>query len=121
MKKTTEDYCAIILTGADLIRRIRPRDARKHLSSQTRKQIEIGIEIAEMAQEEIEKGALPSAALSNLINQCLRRDPGWKAYYTKEMDTVVPDTPDANILEIFQMELQAEKKFQGGDVEDAVQ
>lgn len=116
-----KDYCAIILTGADLIRRIRPRDARKHLSSQTRKQIEIGIEIAEMAQEEIEKGALPSAALSNLINQCLRRDPGWKAYYTKEMDTVVPDTPDANILEIFQMELQAEKKFQGGDVEDAVQ
>ena len=53
-------------------------EARAILSEQTRLHIEIGLEVAEMAREEIEGGKAPQEALTGLINNCLRRDEGWK-------------------------------------------
>jgi replicative superfamily II helicase len=45
-----KDYCVIILTGPDLIKQIRTTASRRLFSTQTRTQIEIGIEIAEDAK-----------------------------------------------------------------------
>lgn len=116
-----KDYCVMIMIGTNLIRSIRTKDSRKHLSNQTRTQVEIGLEIAEMAREEIENGATPVKALVNLINQCLKRDPNWKAFYGQEMDLITPSTPDYRVLDLFQLEFDAEKKFQNGDAEGAIQ
>ena len=69
-----KDYCVIILLGEDLVKAVRALDTRKHLSAQTRTQIDIGLEIAEMARQE-EKEAAPLDILRDLVNQCLKRDP----------------------------------------------
>lgn len=46
-----KDYCAVILVGGDLIRAVQRSNVKKFYSSQTRRQIEIGIEIAAMSEE----------------------------------------------------------------------
>jgi len=115
-----KDYCAIILTGPELIKTIRSQSSRKHLSNQTRMQIEIGLEIAEMAKDEIDKGVEPWEALRNLVNQCLKRDPDWKAFYAEKMNSVQPAAPAGKELDVFQLELQAEMKSHDGNPQEAV-
>jgi hypothetical protein len=48
-----KDYSAIILTGPDPIKLVRSAKTRRHFSPQTRAQIELGLEIAELARAEI--------------------------------------------------------------------
>jgi replicative superfamily II helicase len=115
-----KDYCAIILIGSDLVKAIRAKASRRYLSNQTNMQIDIGLEIAEMAKEDIDKGLEPIAALVSLINQCLRRDQGWKEFYVERMNNVVAKPPIGTTLEIFQREFEAETKYQKGDVNGAV-
>jgi replicative superfamily II helicase len=116
-----KDYCVMIITGPELVKFVRAKESRKHLSSQTNTQIEIGFEVAEMAREEIETGGKPLSALSGLINQCLRRDEGWKEFYVERMENVSPSIAKGQILTLFQKEFEAERKFQDGDAEGAVQ
>jgi len=116
-----KDYSVVVLVGTHLIKTIRNAATRKFFSNQTRQQVELGLEIAEMAKEEIEKGTDPMTALVNLMNQSLKRDDGWKAFYTEKMDSVVPNAPPGVILDIFQAELGAEEAFQSGDPEHALQ
>jgi replicative superfamily II helicase len=114
-----KDYCVIILTGTDLIKIIRARESRKYLSNQTNTQIDIGLEIAAMVREEMGSGE-PLPALISLVNQCLRRDEGWKEFYIERMSSVVPSTSSGVTLEIFSRELEAEKKYLNGDLDGAV-
>lgn len=113
-----KDYSVIILIGAELIRTIRSSASRKHLSSQTRAQIGIGLDIADMAKEE-ETGK-PVQALINLVNQCLWRDAGWKDFYAEKMDALEASSPSGKALEVFQLELEAEIKFQHGSPSEAI-
>jgi replicative superfamily II helicase len=115
-----KDYSVVILMGSRLIKAVRNIETRRLLSNQTRQQVELGLEIAAMAKEEIEKGAKPMDALMSLVKQCLKRDEGWKLFYTENMDSVVPNDPPGEILDIFQLELQAEEAFQTGDPSRAV-
>lgn len=115
-----KDYCVIVITGTELVKLIRSQAFRKHLSSQTRAHIEIGLEIAELAQEDIEKGVTPLDAFLNLVHQCLSRDPYWKDFYAEKMDEVVPTPTATKALQLFNLELDAEAKFQKGDVEEAI-
>jgi hypothetical protein len=115
-----KDFSAIILIGDDLVRTVRSDATRRHLSVQTRSQIDIGIEIAEMAKSDILEGAKPEIALRDLINQCLRRDPDWKAFYVDRMDTVAAGPTPPSALEVLEKELQAEVEFQAGRPEAAV-
>lgn len=114
-----KDYCVIILIGKNLIKTIRSRTSREYLSNQTRLQIETGLEIAEMAKEEIEKGMDPLQALQNLVSQCLKRDPAWKAFYVEKMEGVAPKGPGGKVLDIFKLELEAETFLQAGDSQQA--
>ena len=115
-----KDYSVVILIGSGLIKTIRSTTTRILFSNQTRQQVELGLEIATMAAEEIEKGQRPMDALIGLVNQCLKRDPGWKAFYAENMDNVVPNAPPGEILDIFELELEAEEKFQSGSPDEAV-
>jgi len=115
-----KDYCAIILIGSELVKFVRNQASRKHLSSQTRVQVEIGLEIADMAEQEIKKGGTPLEALHNLVNQCLSRDDGWKEFYVQQMNAVKPEPTQTEVLNVFSMELEAGLLFERGEVTQAV-
>lgn len=110
-----KDYSAIVVFGHDLTRLLRDRHSRSYLSSQMATQIEIGMEIAEMAVDEISEGKEPLAALLGLIAQCLNRDDGWKAFYSEQMQNVKPKGSNREILELYAAELEAEELYVRGD------
>jgi hypothetical protein len=51
-------------------------------------QIELGLEITEYAKKEVASGVTPQKAFAMLVNQCLKRDAGWKEFYTERMNQV---------------------------------
>jgi replicative superfamily II helicase len=115
-----KDYCIIIVIGSELVKFIRNHASRRHLSAQTRVQIEIGLDIADMAEQEIKKGGTPLEALYGLISQCLKRDEDWKGFYVQEMNKVMPEPSATDILDVFSLELEAALLFQQGEVAKAV-
>ena len=115
-----KDYSAIIIVGGDITRLLRESRSRKHLSSQLAKQIEIGLQLAEMADEEIKEGKQPILALQGLVNQCLGRDASWKAFYSEQMAEVKPSLPNDRILQSYVAELNAEITYSKGDYQGAV-
>ena len=112
-----KDYCVIILTGPELVKEIRTTSSRRFFSSQTRTQIEIGLEIAEFAKEE---GSDPEKAFMSLLNQSLRRDEGWKDFYVEKMDQMQEQGTHHERLEVFALELAAEQKAEEGLYDEAV-
>jgi replicative superfamily II helicase len=113
------DYCAVILIGPELVKMVRSQKTRMLLSDQTRKQIEIGLEIAQMARTEA-GGADPYETFISIVNQSLKRDDGWKQFYTEQMDSIVPSASSYDVLDIFEKELTAEAAFEAGDAPKAV-
>jgi len=109
-----KDYSVIVLIGPDLLKTIRTKKSRGYFSPQTQTQIEIGLEIAEFAKEEIANGAKPLLALQRLTQQCLRRDQGWKEFYTDRMSNLSTTLPGSRALDLFTAEHEAEREFQGG-------
>jgi replicative superfamily II helicase len=114
-----KDYCIIIILGPDLIKYIRSKVSRKFLSNQTRQQIQIGLDIAQMAKEEMDDDESPQKVLFDLMSQCLRRDVSWKAYYAEQMDSVKPEKIHGAALELFTYERDAELKYLKGDADGA--
>lgn len=62
------------------------------------RQIRGGLEIAEMAKQDIEDGETPVKAFQDLMRQCLRRDEDWKAFYVEQMDEVKPSRADGEFF-----------------------
>lgn len=112
-----KDYSVIIILGSDLTRLVRDKKSKKYFSNQMSTQVNIGLEIAEMARQDIENGTPAMVALKGLVNQCLKRDADWKAFYVEQMGSVKPSGANANILKLYAAELIAEKKYQAGDYE----
>ncbi len=110
-----KDYSVIIVIGTDMVRLIREKATRRFLSPQVDKQIQIGINVAEMARQEVADGEEPAKAFSTLIQQCLKRDPDWKAYYAEQMDGIVPRGPNESVLKLYAAELAAEESYSTGD------
>ena len=116
-----KDYSVIVAVGSDLVRLLRDKASRKYLSSQMATQIEIGLEIADMARQDIEEGKDPADAFNGLLRQCLRRDPDWKAYYTEQMGGVVPSRANEAALKVYAGELAAEEAYMAGDYAGAAE
>lgn len=110
-----KDYSVLIIIGPDLIRLVRDKDSRKHLSPQMSTQIEIGLELAEMARQEIAEGEQPTAAFHRLVHQCVNRDEGWKAYYAEQMENVKIAGANERILYAYVAELDAEQAYMNGN------
>jgi len=110
-----KDYCVAVVIGADIIRLIRDKKSRKYLSSQMAAQIELGLEIADMARQEIEDGAKPEEAFNGLLRQCLGRDADWKAFYVERMGEVRPGGANEQVLRLYAAELAAEEAYKAGD------
>ncbi|OZB61369.1 MAG: DEAD/DEAH box helicase [Lysobacterales bacterium 14-68-21] len=110
-----KDYSVIIVTGVEATRLLRDKFSRSFLSSQMATQIEIGLDIAGMSQQEISAGKDPSDSFLSLIAQSLRRDDGWKNYYASRMAGVTPKGPNETVLQAYTVELKAEQCFSQGD------
>jgi replicative superfamily II helicase len=115
-----KDYSIILVVGADLVRLVREKRSRAFLSSQMETQIKVGLELAEMARQEIEEGSAPWDAFIDLLRQSLRRDPDWKAFYTEQMDGVKPKGANIQLLKLYEAELAAEEAFSRGEHASAV-
>ncbi len=117
-----KDYCVIVLIGSDLVRALQAPGQRDFFSDQTRTQIQLGKEIAKFAKEEIDAGADPMTAFNGLIRQCLQRDPGWKDWYVEQMNAMESrgQPTRGDLLRIFEVEVSAEREFQGGNYDRAM-
>lgn len=116
-----KDYCAFVLIGPELVATVRSAESRKHLSAQTQAQIDIGLEVAALAKEELEKKTTPLGCLVDLINQCVKRDAGWKEFYVERMRAIGAEMSSGVILDLFQRELNAELSHHDGNPKQAVQ
>ena len=115
-----KDYCVVIAIGHDLVRLLQSKTTKNHLSPQMAAQIDLGFEIAELAKQEIEDDDKdPLEALTGLINQCLRRDADWKAFYVQQMGQVVPRSANEALLRTYAVELKAEEAHAAGDDKNA--
>jgi replicative superfamily II helicase len=114
-----KDYSVVLLIGTSLVRFVRMPDSRAFLSPQTRQQIEIGIDVAGFAQEDLEKGTKPLDVLISLLDQCLKRDAGWKAFYSEQMDKIAAPAATPKRLDVFSAELRCEVAAREGRYEDA--
>lgn len=115
-----KDYCAIIITGNDIVRTLRSKETKKNFSLQTRTQVDLGLEIAEFAREEIKEGTEPIVAFNGLIKQMLDRDEGWKEFYTSKMDDIEDNSCEEDIINILDLERQAEEAHLHNDSQIAI-
>jgi replicative superfamily II helicase len=114
-----KDYCSIVLVGPDLISLIKSTKTLKYFSAQTQKQIELGISVSKMVEEDIKKGEPPMKAFLNVINQQLDRNPDWKEYYAEEMDKTKNIPKKNNLLEILHRERKAYEAYKTGKIDSA--
>lgn len=118
-----KDYSVIIIIGNDLIKLIKSVKSNKFFSAQTRKQIDIGIEVSKMAKEEdLKEGNEYMKVIFDLITQCIKRDEGWKEFYKDRMEASINKEAifNDNLLEIFELERKAEESFYQNEPESAV-
>lgn len=74
-----------------------------------------------MAKEEISEEDEPMKQIISLINQILKRDEGWKEYYTNEMNELIQENEENNLYERYAKENELEKLFSQGEYERAVE
>lgn len=107
-----KDYSIILLVGADLVRFVKSKKTANLFSLQTQKQIEIGITVADLAKSEIDSTENSIKIINTLINQCLQRDPDWKAFYQENMNSLKDEHhTESALMDILIKEYNAEKAF----------
>lgn len=114
-----KDYSTIIMIGADLVKFVKSKTNRKYFSKQTQQQIAIGQEIVDLARAELKEGEISNKVIIDLINQCLKRDEGWKNYYSEQMDEINNEYNESGIDKILTMENQAEEAYDNEEYEKA--
>lgn len=114
-----KDYCAILVIGSDVVKFMRSMTTNKYFSIQTQKQIDIGLEIAKMAQEDLKSENDPIKPVISLIKQMLSRDEGWKEYYTSEMNSIENNDDNFSIYDLLLEEAKIEKLYCDDEYEKA--
>lgn len=113
-----KDYSCILIVGADIAKFMRNSMTRQLFSEQSQKQVEIGLQLAEWSKEEGQECKIED--LVDLINQCLKRDEGWKDYYKSEMDEISEKSQELDMYKIIVAEKKAENLYAKGKYDDAV-
>mgnify|MGYP003650495899 CR=1 FL=1 len=115
-----KDYCAVLMLGSDLVKQIRYRGSRNYLSAQTRKQIDIGLELAGFAREDKDESESYIGMVSSVLTQCLGRDESWKGFYAESMDSIeLDDKEERSADEILILERDAECLYAEGKYVEA--
>ncbi len=106
--RSQKDYSVIIIIGADITNFMNSSRYQKYFSSQTKTQISIASSVTQLSKIDIAEGNSPIRTLQDLINKCLNRDAGWKAYYEKKMNELTVTPTDHPYLDTFILEYDAE-------------
>ena len=112
----TGDWCVVVAIGNDLTSFLSENSKSEFLSNEVRQQIAIGEELA----DQLKKEGQDLLVVQKLIQQCLDRDEGWKAFYRDRMSKVVSEPPNPEFARRAEAERQAEALFQGGHVQKAL-
>lgn len=116
-----KDYSVIILMGGDLVKFIKSSKSKKYFSDQTLKQIEIGLEIAESAKDDLKSEKEPLKVLLSLVNQSIHRDNDWKDFYRERMDEIKLKYKSSDLLDLLILEEEAERANYKGEYLTAIQ
>lgn len=114
-----KDFCVVLIIGSDLVRFVRSSMTKKYFSLQTQKQIDVGLAIVQMAQDDVAKDKKSMEPIYSLIKQMLKRDEGWKGYYLNEMDSIEEAVPDTILYERLKGEAEIEKMYSMEEYEKA--
>lgn len=116
-----KDYSVIIVIGSDLVNFMINHQTACYFSAQTKKQIEIANDLVDSLKQEITENVDSRKNLIELINQSLKRDPDWKAYYQQEMDAISSLDDNKRIYTIMQKEREYEHCAYNRNYEKACQ
>lgn len=101
-----KDYCINLIIGAGLVNFIKNPKTQKYFSNQTKKQIEIGLDISKEVKKEQTDFSMKD--LYQLMAQSFNRDEGWKYFYQEKMNEIKDSDTS---LELYNR-LQKEKEIQ---------
>lgn len=113
----TGDWCVVVAIGNDLTSFLSENSKSEFLSNEVRQQIAIGEELA----DQLKKEGQDLHVVQKLIQQCLDRNEGWKAFYRDRMSKVASEPPNPEFARRAEAERQAEALFQGGHVQKALE
>ncbi|MGY3805214.1 DEAD/DEAH box helicase [Pigmentibacter ruber] len=114
-----KDYCVVLIIGNDLIKRIRYKNNLEYFSNQTKKQIEMGFQLAEFAKEDKDYNEDGFKVLSSIIRQSLKREEDWKNYYDEQMNSINNTNIYSNINEIIKLESESEELYENNKYKEA--
>lgn len=115
-----KDFSVILIIGDDLVKFIRSSKTNKYFSDQTKKQIEIGLDVADMAKEDLNENDPSIKVISSLLNQVItNRDSGWKNFYSEKMNEISVSSKDFSIYDLLEKERKAEEYLYSGNIDKA--
>lgn len=117
--RSQKDYSVILIVGEDITNFMNSSRYQKFFSSQTKCQIKIAEEVTQMALDEVKMERNPHKTFIELINQCLKRNPGWKAFYEKRMAEMNVEDQGHPYLQIYEKEREAEHALSRNDIAKA--
>ncbi len=107
------DYCVVIVAGKDLTGRLGRTSNQKLLTSSTRAQIEMGLEISKAVADE--------NSFLDTFMLCLRRDREWIEYHAETLANLATSDPvDKGQLALASVERAAARLLRGGRHEEAI-
>lgn len=117
-----KDYSAVIFIGNDLVSFIGSKENKKYFSRYTKQQICIGDMVSEFGKEDLANGSgkLPIAVLSNLLNQLLGRDNGWKKFYEEQMNKTPVDDSMPSVVNRLDAERKFINEYSKGNIEKSI-
>ncbi|MEF3063043.1 helicase C-terminal domain-containing protein [Ralstonia solanacearum] len=80
--RSHKDYAVVILAGEDLSTFVGRQDVQRAMTDDSRSQIALSEELAQHLKG---VGTTPAIAVRQLVDQCLRRDDGWKEFYNEKI------------------------------------
>lgn len=107
------DFCVVIITGKDLIAWIGRSTNLKFLTSSTRAQLEMGIEVSKDVEDR--------KSLARTMNACFSRDKEWIEYHAETLaESVTPEKIDTDSLKEADIEQKAFHLWCDGYCEKAI-
>ena len=92
--RSAADYAVVILAGEDLTSFISRKGVLDAMNPDTRAQLELARELAELARSE---GVGAKDAIVDMIKQCIKRDDEWKRFYNEKIRAVERKTENAKV------------------------
>lgn len=110
----TGDYCIVIVFGKDIVAWLSKTSNRRLLTSSTRAQLDMGMEISEQVEN--------AETFRNVLLQCLSRDKGWVTFHARNLaESTQDNTSDTKLLQLAAVERKAYKQMRDGYYEKAIQ